>query len=158
MKTEKEQITVAEFELTIAAQKRELTSMAIHCLNKNQTLGQIRDALKTMLSNKKISPSEIHILIKKIEDNISLDKDWETFRIHFDHVHPSFFDALKSKYPSITLSDKKLCAYIKIGLLPKEISRISNLSFDGLKSARFRLKKKFNLDKNQSLTSFIHNL
>ena len=153
-----ERIKSEEFELKIAAQKRELTTMAIQCANKNQTLGQIRDALKTMSSNKKISPAELRPLIKKIEDNISLDKDWKTFRIHFDHVHPSFFDKLKVKCPSITLSDQKLCAYIKIGLSPKEISRISNLSFDGLKSAKFRLKKKFKLDINQSLSTVIHDL
>jgi len=151
-----ERIRTEEFEFKIAAQKRELTTMAIHCANKNQTLGQIKEALKTMLSNKKITPSELRPLIKKIENNISLDKDWETFRIHFDQVHPSFFDNLKNHCPSITLSDQKLCAYIKIGLSHKEISRISNLSFDGVKSAKFRLKKKFNLAKNQSLTSFIH--
>jgi PAS domain S-box-containing protein len=151
-----ERLRAEEFELKVAAQKRELTTMAIHCANKNQTLGQIRDTLKTLLTSKKITPDELRPLIKKIENNISLDKDWETFRIHFDQVHPSFFNNLKSNYTSITLSDQKLCAYIKIGLSPKEISRISNLSFDGLKSAKFRLKKKFNLDKNQSLTGFIH--
>jgi hypothetical protein len=156
IENEIERIRAEEFELKIAAQKRELTTMAIHCANKNQTLGQIKEALKTMLSNKKITPSELRPLIKKIENNISLDKDWETFRIHFDQVHPSFFDNLRKNFPSITLSDQKLCAFIKIGLSPKEISRISNLSFDGLKSAKFRLKKKFNLDKNQSLTSFIN--
>jgi hypothetical protein len=109
-----------------------------------------------LLASKKITPADLRPLIKKIDNNISLDKDWETFRIHFDQVHPSFFNNLKTSYTSITLSDQKLCAYIKIGLSPKEISRISNLSFDGLKSAKFRLKKKFNLDKNQSLTGFIH--
>jgi len=156
IENEIERIKAEEFELKIAAQKRELTTMAIHCANKNQTLGQIKEALKTMLTNKKITSSELRPLIKKIENNISLDKDWETFRIHFDQVHPSFFDNLKNNFPSITLSDQKLCAFIKIGLSHKEISRISNLSFDGLKSAKFRLKKKFNLDKNQSLTSFIN--
>jgi len=144
-----------QMELEIETRKRELTSMAIHCANKNQALGQIRDNLKVLLSHKKIATTELIPLIKKIENNLAFDKDWETFKIHFEQVHPSFFDNLKTKFPSVTTSDLKLCAYLKIGLSHKEIARITNMTFDGVKSAKFRLKKKFSLDKNQSLTHFI---
>jgi Response regulator containing a CheY-like receiver domain and an HTH DNA-binding domain len=91
-----------------------------------------------------------------IKDSIVSDKDkWELFQSNFDRIHENFFRRLKEEYPSLTSTDLRLCAMLKVNLSTKEIASMLNLSVRGIESARYRLRKKFNLSEDQSLTDFL---
>ncbi|MCF8365038.1 MAG: PAS domain S-box protein [Bacteroidales bacterium] len=158
LQKEVEKIRADQLQHEIDVRNREISAMTLHCSSKNILLIQTRDSIKNMLANNEIYPEKLLDLMANIESNISMEKDWETFKIHFEQVHPLFFKKLSESFPELTMTDLKLCAYLKIGFSHKEILRISNLSYDGIKSAKFRLKKKLKLDKNQSLSSHLRNL
>jgi len=158
LQKEVEKIRADQLQHEIAFLNREISTMTLHCSSKNILLMQTRDSLKNMIANKEISPKKLLDLVANIESNISMEKDWETFKIHFEQVHPLFFKKLSESFPGLTMTDLKLCAYLKIGFSHKEILRIVNLSHDGVKSAKFRLKKKLKLDKRQSLSLYLRDL
>ncbi|MCF0173313.1 MAG: hypothetical protein HUJ91_06255, partial [Bacteroidales bacterium] len=90
---------------------------------------------------------------------ISTDNEkWEIFRQNFNRVDEHFFSNLSEKYPSLTTSDLKFCALLRLNMNTKEIATALNLTTRGVESARYRLRKKFNLGQNESLTAFIHNI
>ncbi|MDL2239846.1 hypothetical protein LJC73_06570 [Bacteroidales bacterium OttesenSCG-928-L14] len=133
---------------------REITSYSMLLSNKNNLLVNIMDNVNELTSNdnNKTRIEEINNLIK---NNLHTDLDWETFVMHFEKVHPNFFKNLKKKCDDLTTTNLRFCAYIRIGLSTKEIATIQNIATTSVKVARFRLKKKFGLNENDSLDEFI---
>ena len=56
---------------------------------------------------------------------------------------------------SLSKTDFRLIAYIKMNKSNNEIARISGISIRTIQSQRYRLSKKLKLEKNQDLNSFI---
>ena len=77
-----------------------------------------------------------------LQDNLHLDTDWNKFRIHFEQVHPNFFEELQSKYPTLTQNEQRLCAYFHINLSTKEIATLLNIDPASVRRAKTRLVKK----------------
>ena len=57
--------------------------------------------------------------------------------------------------PALTVSDKKLCAYLKMDLSSKDIAPLLNMSYRSVEMSRYRLRKKLNLDREVNLTEFL---
>ncbi len=104
----------------------------------------------------KILGKSIREINQIIKSTSHIDNDWGNFMLHFDKVHPDFFNHIKLRYPKITESESRLRPYIHIGLSTKEIAQILNVVTESIWQSRFRLRKNFNLDED-SLDDFIIN-
>jgi len=93
-----------------------------------------------------------------IDNNYQIDREWEDFKMHFEQVHPEFFEQLKASYPELTPSDLKLCALLKLNMNTKESAKILGISPDSVKTARYRLRKKLQLRKDEGLFDFIYRI
>ena len=132
------------------SKSRELAAVSIMQEKKNNLLKDIQGAI---LEYQKTKDENIAAQIfEQIKDNLRVENDWEVFKLHFEGVHPNFFKGLKEQFPTLTQNNLKLCAYIKIGLTNKEISRILAVELESIKSAKKRLKKKINLSAGESFT------
>lgn len=80
------------------------------------------------------------------------------FETYFDEVHEDFFSRLTEKYPSLTLREQKLCAYIKMNIPSKEIAALLNISQRGVEISRYRLRKKLNIDRDTNLSTYISSI
>jgi hypothetical protein len=94
-------------------------------------------------------------LMSMINKNISNDNDWKVFEELFDQAHENFFKRLKSAYPDLTQSDMKLCAFLRLNLSSKEIAPLLNISFRGVETRRFRLRRRMALSSEENLVEFI---
>ena len=97
-------------------------------------------------------------LISMISENLERDDYWKKFEENFNDVHDSFFKKLTEKYPSISKTDRKLCVFLKMDLSTKEIAQLMNISYRGVEVARYRLRKKLDLDRNDNLVDFLRRL
>ncbi len=138
--------------------QKELTTHALHLANKNEIL----EDLKLQISDLKNSDSEknkvLNKLVNTINFNLQDDKNWENFRLYFEEVHKDFNSKIKQKFPDVTSNELRLMALMKMNLSSKEIANILNISNDGIKKARYRLRKKINISSEESLTDLIINL
>ena len=62
---------------------------------------------------------------------------------------------MKSIHPTITPNDLRLCAYLRLNLSSKEIAPLLNISHKSVEVKRYRLRKKLELDHEQSLSNYI---
>ncbi len=83
------------------------------------------------------------------------DEYWKLFQENFDLIHKQFFRHLREKYPSLTSTDLKFCAYLRLNLSTKDIANMSGLSIRGVEGARYRLRKKLNLKEGDDLAAFL---
>jgi len=64
-------------------------------------------------------------------------------------------DALVAKFGNMTKSEMRLIALLKMNLSSKDIADTLNISDEGIKKARYRLRKKPNLDSEDDLQAFL---
>ncbi|SFC32903.1 hypothetical protein SAMN05421747_108159 [Parapedobacter composti] len=108
--------------------------------------------------DKRDQRKELKQLIGLINLNSNQDKNWEDFRIVFERVHEHFFDSLKKHSDTLTSSDLRLAALIKMNLGSADIATMLGISQNSLRISRYRLRKKLHIQEGESLSSFIQRL
>ncbi|WP_281613149.1 tetratricopeptide repeat protein [Flammeovirga sp. SubArs3] len=152
------ELRISEKELaeeTLALKERELATTTMLSHERNTLLEQLNEQI-TALSGKvdeTIVP-EVKEIKKTIKLNLSEDS-WQSFTYQFEKVHPRFFDKLKTRYPSLTQRDLKICAYLRVGMERKEIATVSNMSPEAVKKSLYRIKKKMELTAEENLREFV---
>ena len=134
--------------------KQELTAYALQLAHKNEVLEGIKVSVDEM-KKKENSHRDFQKIVNTIEFNKSDDESWEGFRTRFQSIHKDFETIVKTTYPSVTSNELRLMALLKMNLSSKEIANILNVSMEGIKKARYRLRKKLNLESNDSLEGLI---
>jgi DNA-binding CsgD family transcriptional regulator len=160
-KAETEIITLKneKLEADLNFKNAELAASAMHLVKKGELLGRIKPALthiaKTLDSNQ---TAELKKLLRALDEDDNLDKEWDSFSRHFDKVHSDFLSALKLKHPNISASELKLSAYLRMNLSSKEIAQLMNISVRGVEISRYRLRKKLELPKETGLFDYLSSI
>ena len=152
-RTRRNQLEKDKVEAELAFKKKELTTHALHLAKKNEVLESLK--LKAKSLKEKEGASGYLELIKTINFDQQDDKNWESFTQYFEQVHKNFATDVKKRYPAVTKNELRFMALIKMNMSSKEIATILNISTDGIKKARQRLRKKMGLSPNDSLENIV---
>ncbi|MHA7942396.1 helix-turn-helix and ligand-binding sensor domain-containing protein [Formosa sp. 3Alg 14/1] len=139
----------------IEARNRELAISTMSLIKKSEVLNSIKKELKKELKkDKKIENSNS---IKLINDNLNDSKDWSFFEQAFNNADKDFLDKIKAIHPDLTPNDLRFCAYLRLNLSSKEMAPLLNISLRSVETKRYRLRKKMNLEQDDSLVNYILN-
>ncbi len=160
-KSEKEIVKLRneKLEAEIAFKNTELASTAMHLVQKGELLGNIKDEMSRIKKNANghAAPDEFKKIMRILSEENKMDKDWEQFAQHFDHVHSDFLSNIKTKYPTLSPHELKLCAYLRMNLSSKEIAQLESISVRGVEIGRYRLRKKLRISTETNLFDFLLN-
>lgn len=145
----------AELEL----RSKELTSITLHMIKKNEVLDELKTKLTSIVKDdKRDQRKELKQLVELVNLNSSQDKNWEDFRVVFENVHKDFFEKLLKHSASLTTTDLRFLALLKMNLNSADIATMLAVSQTSLRTTRYRLRKKLQLPEEASLHNFVHNL
>lgn len=147
-----------KLETEVNFKTRELASVTMHLVQKNEILSSIREGLRKLQNKARSEPEldkEIQRLLKVVENDHVLDEDWAHFSQNFDQVYNNFLKRLGEQYTHLSPNDFRLCAYLRMNLSSKEIATLMNISVRGVEASRYRLRKRLNLDTETNLTEFL---
>jgi DNA-binding CsgD family transcriptional regulator len=136
---------------------KELANSTMAIIKKNEFLLNIKRILSKQKAElgSRYPDKYYNYLNRKIDENISNQDDWKIFETNFERAHEQFLQKIKEKYPDLTSRDLRLCAYLRMNLPSKEIAPLLGISVRGVENHRFRLRKKFGLDRDESLLDII---
>ena len=123
----------------------------------NKDLTDISDGIRRQEARTIIS-RKIQNIHQNIQLNIKDDENWEKFEENFNLVYVNYMKTLNQQFPQLKMNDRKLCAYLRMGLSSKEMSSLLNTSVRSIETARYRLRKKLKLDHDENLSEFIQSL
>ena len=133
--------------------RRELTEKALHLAQKNELM---RDLEADIAALKTEHGSEgLNAVANKLRFDKQIDHDWDQFTKAFTELDRSFFDRLTARHASLNRNDLRLCALLTMKLGTKEVAAILNVSDEGVKKARYRLRKKLELATEDDLEAYI---
>jgi len=135
--------------------EKELLAGTLQVEEKNTLLENLKEKLSSLNSSDPLY-RQINRLISK---NYEVDKDYSNLKTEFVEIRPGFVASLQKKAEDkLTRLDLKYCSYILMGLSNKEIAAKLNVDPKSIRMARYRLKQKLKLQKDESLDRFITDL
>lgn len=162
---EKEILTLKneQTEINLKLKTKELANVALSRITYNDTLTMIKADLKkvsTAIKNGEYNTAlnKLITIQSTISESFDNDVDWNKFEDDFNVTHHNFITKLKEAYPNLTKKEIKLCVFIKMGLLTKEIAPLMNISVRGAEMLRFRMRKKLNADTDVNLANLFEKL
>ncbi|HIB37199.1 MAG TPA: hypothetical protein EYO36_06475 [Mesonia sp.] len=147
-------------EQDILLKSKELANYTMLLVNKKNFFSTLQEDLKELknIVKSKQSNQKILEIFKKMHQN-KIDEEYlAVFDSNFENVHQDFFRNLKNVVPNLTKKELRLSAFIKMGLSNKDIAPLLGISVRGVETARYRFRKKLNLDHDDKLVEFFESL
>ncbi|RLD68350.1 MAG: hypothetical protein DRI95_03290 [Bacteroidetes bacterium] len=116
---------------------------------------QLLDFITKKINDKTENISLIREIYNKVEKVFNLKKEGKDLLIKLNTEHKDFLVRLKKQHASLTTNEVKQCLLIKARLTYKEIAAMMDISVNGVKIARNRLRKKLELDADTKTSEFI---
>ena len=128
----------------------ELAASTMSIIKKNQLLSEVKKQLSS--AQQTDTTKEI---IRIIDRNLDQNDDWELFKEAFNNTDREFLKKLEKTHPNLSPNDIRLCAYLRLNLVTKEIAQLLNISPRSVEIKRYRLRKKMNLTHEENLVNYI---
>lgn len=146
-------------EIQLKNSKESLINMALHLKSYIEYIDPLKKELKEIIDS---PDDEIKGKVKNVyanmQNNISLFNNIESLNKQINEIYKDFFDRLDQKFPGITKSEKRLCVMLYLNMSSKEISIITNTTLRSVETSRYRLRKKFNLLRDEDMVNFLRNI
>lgn len=155
-----ERLERERLEEEVKLKSKELASTIMGSIQKREVLTNIREELSAQKAalGKDYPDKYYHRICSIIDSQLGSEADWKAFELNFDNIHSNFFSTLRERYPALTDTDLRFCAYLHLNLTSKDIASLMNISLKGVEAARSRIRKKIQLPQSQSLTAFMIDL
>jgi len=128
--------------LQLEANQRELASTSLYVQQKNALLAELKQQIQELSTQRPGQQPELAGIKSILQSSLYLDEDWSKFKLHFEQVHPRFFEELQARYPALTKNEQRLYCYFHINLATKEIAALLNIDPASVRRAKTRLYKK----------------
>jgi len=122
-----------------------VTAKTVQFSKKNKLLLDVLKKFRSIAPNlRKENNLKLMQLANTLRMQLSLDFI-EELELRFNQIQRGFFINLNADFPSLTLSERRLCAYIRIDMSSREIAELTHQSVNSVKTAKSRLKKKIGI-------------
>lgn len=149
----------ALMEVELKNKSNDLTNVALHLVEKNKFLHELKTELKKL---REVPPEQREERIKElslnVQQNINLQKDVQEFLSHIDEVNTAFYSKLKARFPNLTKNEEHLCAMLRLDLSSKEIAALNNITVRAVEMGRYRMRKKFKIPSDYPISDFLKEL
>ena len=141
----------------------ELATSTMNLIHHNDILQKLDEDMAALSESvrredkKTLVTHQITDIRNALQEYLNDDDGWNKFEENFNLVYDDFMKKLTDQFTTLKMSDRKLCAYLRMGLSSKEMASLLNMSVRSIETARYRLRKKLNLEAGDNLTDFIQN-
>jgi hypothetical protein len=143
----------------IEAQKNQMQNELVAGNLQVEHKNEVLQNLKEKLFSEDINDKTIHHLARIINQEIRLDKDFDTIKNNFKDIQPEFIEKLQlQSNQKLTALDLKYCSYVKLNLSSKQMATLLNVEPTSIRMSKYRLKQKLNLNKEDDLYAFLYAL
>ncbi|REG98085.1 helix-turn-helix and ligand-binding sensor domain-containing protein [Flavobacterium aquicola] len=156
LEKEIEKLENEKLQIRLLSKDKELVNNTLQVVKKNKILNGIIHKLKDINTSSfdEATKNQFTKLNRSIVKEVNTDKSWKDLEKHLKNVHFEFLKKLKEKHPSITPREMDLATYLLMNMSTKEIAEFMNISTGGVDLARYRLRKKLELNQKENLIGY----
>ncbi|WP_313376371.1 tetratricopeptide repeat protein [Chishuiella sp.] len=113
---------------------------------KNQQIASLKNEASKSYKKSIFDSDKINIEIEKIlQFHLMTEENWNNFKSIFIKKYPDYFYKLNQDFRNLTESNLRVILLAKVGLNNEMSANLLGVSFDAIKKAKQRIKKKYNL-------------
>ena len=142
----------------IAHERSKLSASLLQMAHKNELLNDLKSRIEALRGAGGIPDAKLKKVTQEIERELKQEDYWQQFQLVFNRTHTQFMEKLHQMCPSLTDHEKRLCCFIRMQLSNREIASILNITVNGVEQAKYRIKKKLELDKEELLSDRIRDI
>lgn len=135
-------------ESDLRRQREELSNQLLMLAQKQEFLEELRE---DCLSGK----ATMGQLAKKIQQALLQEDYWGDFLSKFNQNDPLFCKKLLEIAPEISPAELRLAVLLRLGVDSKSIAHLLQISDEGVKKNRYRLRKKLPLNSDENLDIYL---
>ncbi len=140
----------------VRKKEMEQLSNALAIEQKNELLNQISGKISAAMGDSdSINADLLMQVVSSIKMQIRSSSESDQFNEKFSALHQEFYANLMQKHPELTKTELKFCAYLRIRLSGNQIANIMNVTHEAIRKTRYRIRKKMNLESDESLENYI---
>lgn len=147
-----------QLEKEVEHKNTELASLALNLSQRNEMMAKLRQEVQQLKENSYTTNEALSILDIELQSNMNAEKTWQVFEQKFKNLHGNFMRDLSSAYPSLTPTEIRVCAMIKINMASKEIANILCVETKSVEIYRFRIRRKLVLSATDNLQLYLSQL
>jgi DNA-binding CsgD family transcriptional regulator len=132
----------------------QLTSVTMQLMKNNEFIQEVQGKITSSLG-KSNAKQDLKRIVNSIDKKLSNNDSWDQFAYHFDQVHGGYLKKLAESNIKLSPREIKLAAFLRMNMSSKEISKLLNITVRGVELARYRLRKKLNLEREQNLVEYL---
>lgn len=83
------------------------------------------------------------------------DDLWSTFNRRYNLFHGNYLAKLARDYPTLTGTELRLCAFLRLPMQSKDIALLLNCSVRSVEKHRERIRKKLGIENGVNLITFL---
>ncbi len=148
-----EKLKNERLEMEVAHKNSELAAVTMQLLTNKEFMVAVRKKIEEAL-HKGTEDRDLEKVLKSIDNNLKQEDWWEQFSYHFDQVHEHFLHRLQEEV-KLTPQEIKLSAFLRLNMTTKDIAQLMNISVRGVELARYRFRKKLNIDRETNLVDYL---
>ena len=136
--------------------EKQLTSQVLHLAQKNTFMVSLKESIASLIDEgeDKVA-TQARKIVRQINQSMGDDDQWDEFMASFTKVHQSFLRHIQSMSSDLTSNDIRLASLLRMNLSSKDIASMLNISAEGVKKARYRLRKKLGLDSEVNIQDYL---
>lgn len=163
VETERELLKTKAIELEVKSnqQKTDLSFQLMKTTSRLELLQSFKERLVNE-SKQKDRSSDVHAFLKsmtrEINRELQSENYWDHFERNYRELHEEFSASLIKRFPNLTKGEIRLCYLMRQKMSNKEIATVLNVSPAAIEKAKYRLKKKLELQKEDALDEYIQGL
>lgn len=104
------------------------------------------DVLKKKLSTDELDKKSRDAILRQLHEINGKEKMWELFSMQFEMTNRKFLDLLSERHPTMSKSEKRICAFMLINLSTKEIAELLGRSPRTVDVTKYNIRKKLATD------------
>jgi DNA-binding CsgD family transcriptional regulator len=145
-----------KIEIELLKKEEELLKANLELSYEKNNLSEIKENLQTVVEHS-MDPEfdNIRPILKKIKSSESKLKTIQKINQSVSFSNNKFYNTLKKEHPLLTNNEMKFAMLLKLNISTEELCKIYNISKSSLNTKRYRLRKKLNLNNEQSLEDYI---
>ncbi|CAI8424335.1 MAG: Uncharacterised protein [Cryomorphaceae bacterium] len=163
LETEKELLATKAAAMEAKAKEKsdELNFQLLKTSSRVELLKEFKQRLEQETSKPNRSEETVSMLrglIRELNRELQSENYWDNFEQNYRDLHDEFSERLVAVHEKLTKGEIRLSYLIRQKMNNKEIATVLNVSPAAVEKAKYRLKKKIDLDKTESLDAYIQAL
>ena len=157
LKIDKMENDLMEYQLK--SNRELLIHLAFNLKSYIEVVNPLKDEIKKILDSPDNElKNKIKDVYSNLQNNIRMFSNTDNLHKSINAVYKDFLDRLDTKHPGLTKAEKKLCIMLYINMSSKDIAIMTNTTIRSVETSRYRLRKKFNLTREDDIVSFLQDI